>query len=64
VQIPDALSVHLFIARGSADLQGTGALQTGDAVRLSATGARRLRADAITGTEVLIWETDQDLQAQ
>jgi len=53
--------VHLFIAKGSAELEGAGALHTGDGVRLVAAGARRLTADASTGTEVLIWETNQDL---
>jgi len=48
VQMPDAPYVHLFIAKGSVDLEGAGALQTGDAVRLTAAGARRLMAD--TGT--------------
>jgi quercetin 2,3-dioxygenase len=62
VQMPDAPYVHLFIAKGSVDLEGAGALQTGDAVRLTAAGARRLMADTGTGAEVLIWETNQDLK--
>jgi len=62
VQMPDAPFVHLFIAKGSVDLEGAGALQTGDAVRLTAAGARRLMADTGTGAEVLIWETNQDLK--
>lgn len=62
VQIPDAPYVHLFIAKGSVDLEGAGALQTGDAVRLTAAGARRLMADTGTGAEVLVWETNQDLK--
>jgi hypothetical protein len=60
--MPDAPYVHLFIAKGSVDLEGAGALQTGDAVRLTAAGARRLMADTGTGAEVLIWETNQDLK--
>lgn len=61
VQLPDAPFVHLFIAKGSADLEDAGMLQSGDAVRLTAAGARRLTADAQSGAEVLIWETNQDL---
>jgi redox-sensitive bicupin YhaK (pirin superfamily) len=62
VQVPDAPYVHLFITKGSAELEGAGVLHTGDAVRLAAAGAKRLTADASTGTEVLIWETNQDLE--
>jgi redox-sensitive bicupin YhaK (pirin superfamily) len=62
VQVPDAPYVHLFITKGNAELEGAGVLHTGDAVRLAAAGAKRLTADASTGTEVLIWETNQDLE--
>ncbi len=61
VQVPDALFVHLFIAKGSADLENAGVLQDGDAVRLTAAGARRLTADVRSGAEVLIWETNLDI---
>ena len=61
VQIPDAPYVHLFIAKGSAELEAAGVLHSGDAVRLTAAGARRLTADFSKGTEVLIWETNRDL---
>jgi quercetin 2,3-dioxygenase len=47
--------VHLFVARGSADLEGTGALWEGDAARLTEAGSPRLTAGA-DGTEVLIWQ--------
>lgn len=60
LQVPDAPFVHLFIAKGNADLEEAGVLQSGDAVRLTAAGARRLIADAQSGAEVLIWETSQD----
>ena len=46
------------VAKGAADLEGAGALAAGDAVRLTAAGTRQLTADAKTGVEVLIWETD------
>jgi hypothetical protein len=58
VLVPDAESVHLYIARGGAELEGAGALHEGDAVRLSAAGSPRLTADDGSGAEVLIWETD------
>lgn len=63
VLVPEAPYVHLFIAKGEADLEGAGALGAGDAVRLTAAGARRLTADASAGVEVLIWETTQSLEA-
>jgi redox-sensitive bicupin YhaK (pirin superfamily) len=56
VHVPDAPSVHVFIARGGAALEGAGPLATGDAVRLSGAGARALTADP-DGAEVLVWET-------
>jgi hypothetical protein len=63
VQVPDAPYVHLFIAKGGAELEGADVLHTGDAARLMAAGARRLTADASTGAEVLIWETNQDMKS-
>lgn len=62
MQIPDAPYVHLFIAKGRAELEGAGSLDAGDAVRLTAAGSRRLRADS-TGAEVLVWETSKELAA-
>lgn len=62
VQVPDAPYVHIFIAKGGAELEGAGVLHSGDAVRLAAAGARRLTAEASTGAEVLIWETNQDMK--
>ena len=62
VQIPDAPYVHLFIAKGGAELEGAGVLHSGDTVRLAAAGARRLTAEASTGAEVLIWETNQEMK--
>ena len=56
VQVPDAPLVHLYVAKGAAELEGAGRLAAGDAARLTEAGARRLTADAATGTEVLIWE--------
>ena len=56
VAVPDARFVHVYVARGAAELEGAGALRTGDAVRLTAAGAPRLVADPAEGAEVLIWE--------
>lgn len=58
VQIPDARFAHLYVARGSAELEAAGSLVKGDAVRLTAAGARRLTADPISGAEVLLWEME------
>jgi len=54
VQLPDAPFLHLFVARGAVDLEGTGALGTGDAVRATRTGGQRLTA--ADDAEVLVWE--------
>ena len=54
VVMPDAPFAHVFIARGSADLEGAGTLAEGDAVRLTGVGGQRLTA--IDDAEVLVWE--------
>ena len=54
VEVPDAPYVHLFVPVGSVDLEGAGVLEEGDAVRLTAAGARRLTA--VTPAEILVWE--------
>jgi len=56
VNVPDAVHAHLFIAVGSASLEGAGELAEGDAVRLTGAGSPRLTAGA-AGAEVLIWAT-------
>jgi redox-sensitive bicupin YhaK (pirin superfamily) len=56
VSVPDAPNVHVFVAKGSASLDGGGELATGDAGRLTAAGSPTLTAGA-NGAEVLIWET-------
>ena len=58
VAVPDSAYVHLYVAKGSGHLEGVGNLHTGDAVRLTAAGARKLTADGTTGAEVLLWESD------
>ena len=54
VEVPDAPFVHVFVARGSVDLEGAGPLAEGDAVRLTGAGGRRLTASG--EAEVLVWE--------
>lgn len=56
VPLPDARFVHVYIARGGADLEGAGILAAGDAVRLTAAGTPRLTAGAPDGADVLVWE--------
>jgi redox-sensitive bicupin YhaK (pirin superfamily) len=56
VEVPEGPHVHLFVALGSASLDGAGPLGAGDAVRLTDAGARMLTAGA-GGAEVLIWVT-------
>ncbi len=55
VTVPDAPHVHVFVAVGDAELDGT-ALATGDAARLTDAGALSLTAGD-DGAEVLIWAT-------
>lgn len=54
VLLPHAPFMHVFLARGSAELAEAGLLQEGDAVRLTATGGQRITAS--TPSEVLVWE--------
>jgi len=54
VTLPDAPYVHLFVPRGQVELEGAGALEEGDAVRLTGVGGQRLTAR--DGAEILVWE--------
>jgi redox-sensitive bicupin YhaK (pirin superfamily) len=54
VELPDAPFVHLFVPVGRVDLEGSGPLGTGDAVRFTAAGGQRLTA--LEPAEVLVWE--------
>ena len=59
VEVPDAGHVHLFLAAGSAvleGLEGADGLEEGDAVRLVGAGSPRIRAGD-SGAEVLVWAT-------
>jgi quercetin 2,3-dioxygenase len=54
VELPEAPFLHLFVARGTVDLEGTGSLGTGDAVRATATGGQAVTAEE--DAELLVWE--------
>ena len=60
VTVPGAPYVHLFIARGTADLDGAGNLVKGDAVRLTDAGPLTLTAGP-AGTELTCWESHSTL---
>jgi redox-sensitive bicupin YhaK (pirin superfamily) len=61
VILPDAAHVHLFVVVGgglldTGGLAGTGRLEEGDSVRLTAAGSPIFTAGA-EATEILVWET-------
>lgn len=56
IEVPEAPYGHVFLAKGSAELEANGRLGTGDAVRLTGTGGLSLVADD-GGAEILIWTT-------
>lgn len=57
VTVPDAPFVHVFVARGTVELEGAGPLAEGDAVRLTGAGGRTVTATGdAEGAEVLVWE--------
>jgi redox-sensitive bicupin YhaK (pirin superfamily) len=60
VELPDAPRLHVFVARGSVDLEGAGRLDEGDAARFTGTGAPTLTAaptiPAAHPAEVLVWQ--------
>ena len=62
VTVPDNAHVHLYVAKGSVYLEQAGSLSIGDAVRLTAAGARKLTAEGTTGAEVLIWESEGTIE--
>lgn len=55
VALPSAPFVHLFVARGSVELEDS-QLHVGDAARLSDAGAVRLEASS--ASEVIVWQSD------
>jgi redox-sensitive bicupin YhaK (pirin superfamily) len=59
--LPEAPYLHLFVAQGTVDLEGAGALDEGDAVRLTATGGQQVNATG-DGAEILVWEMHASLR--
>ncbi|AUG76398.1 hypothetical protein CFP65_1504 [Kitasatospora sp. MMS16-BH015] len=55
LRLPDAPFAHLFVAKGSVELEGAGPLGTGDAGRITGSEGQRLTAGP-DGAEVLAWE--------
>ena len=55
VVLPQAPWLHVYVTRGTADLEGSGPLHEGDEARATDEGQRRLTGTA-PGTEVLVWE--------
>ncbi len=56
VTVPEDRHVHVFVPRGTADLDHAGPLGTGDAARLTDAGGLDLTAGD-DGAEVLVWAT-------
>lgn len=54
VTLPTAPWVHLYVPRGSVDLEGAGVLEPGDAARLTGDTGRRVTARS--ASEILVWE--------
>ena len=61
VVLPEAPYLHLFVPRGTVDLEGAGHLVEGDAVRFTASGGQRVTA--IEPAEILVWEMHAGLAA-
>ena len=61
VELPDAPYLHLFVPVGSVVLEGAGTLETGDAVRFTATGG--MKVTAAEAAEVLVWEMHAGMAA-
>ena len=61
VTLPDAPYLHVFVARGAVEMEGTGLLDEGDAVRMTYCGGQRLTARM--PAQVLIWEMHARLGA-
>ncbi len=54
VVLPEARFVHMFVAKGSVELEGAGLLAQGDAARI--TNADGQSATASEDSEILVWE--------
>ncbi len=58
--LPSAPMAHLFVPRGAVDLEGAGALSTGDSARVTGSDGQRVTAGP-DGAEILVWEMDASL---
>jgi redox-sensitive bicupin YhaK (pirin superfamily) len=54
IELPEAPFLHLFVPRGTVELEGAGVLNEGDAVRFTATGGQTVTA--LEPAEILVWE--------
>ncbi len=61
--LPDAPRLHVFVARGAADVEGVGVLAEGDAARFTDEGGPRVTGATLAthppdtlGTELLVWQ--------
>ncbi|MFF1605860.1 nuclear transport factor 2 family protein [Streptomyces mirabilis] len=61
MQTATAPFVHLFVAKGSISLKGSGALDQGDASRITASEGQRISAGARVA-EVLMWEMNTSIK--
>jgi redox-sensitive bicupin YhaK (pirin superfamily) len=61
VELPEAPYLHLFVPRGTVDLEGAGTLVAGDAVRFTGTGGQKVTA--LEPAEILVWEMHAALAA-
>jgi len=58
ITLPAAQYLHLFVAAGTANLEGAGDLATADAVRITHADGERVTAGP-AGAELLVWEMHQ-----
>jgi redox-sensitive bicupin YhaK (pirin superfamily) len=61
VELPEAPFLHLFVPRGTVDLEGAGVLNAGDAVRFTSTGGQTVTA--LEPAEILVWEMHAEVAA-
>ncbi len=61
VTLPQAPYLHLFVAKGTIQLEGAGGLEEGDAARLTATGGQTVTATDAEA-EVLVWEMQKSIR--
>jgi quercetin 2,3-dioxygenase len=61
VELPEAPYLHLFVLRGTVDLEGAGTLTAGDAVRFTATGGQKVTG--LEPSEILVWEMHAEVAA-